>query len=82
MAHSAVPICAKCGTEYIPTRGGWHTPPYKVHKVHEGYVTSRDGILCDACYKKITRVRSRPFDAIRVLSARVHVCTGDQEACA
>ena len=62
MAHSAVPVCAKCGTEYIQTRGGWHTPPYKVHKVHEGYVTSRYGIMCDACYKKITRVRLYHLD--------------------
>ena len=74
MAHSAVPICAKCGTEYIPTRGGWHTPPYKVHKVHEGYVPSPSGILCNACYQKITRVRSMPLRSIRLLIARVYVC--------
>jgi hypothetical protein len=81
MAHSDKHLCAKCGTEYKPTRGGWHTPPYKVHKVHDAYVTFRSDILCDACYKKITRVRSRPLRSNRGLSARVHVCTGPEEAC-
>jgi hypothetical protein len=64
MAHSDVPVCATCGTEHIPTRGGWQTHPYKVHKAHEAYVTSPSGILCNACYQKITRVRSMPLQSL------------------
>jgi hypothetical protein len=71
MQGSARLYCAGkgCGVRYELTRGGWHTNPYIVHKSYKDYVTGSSTILCDACYKKITRVRS--LRSILVLSASV-----------